>query len=226
MSPASAPLLLIFDCDGVLVDSEPIASRTLAAMLTETGFPLTAEEAIERYTGISLRAVLALIESEWGRPLPPDFAARLRERDRAAFDAELQAMPGVIELLGSLSWPVCVASSGTPDKIRANLAVTGLLPFFEPHLFSAEMVERGKPAPDLFLYAAREMGVSPERCVVVEDSVAGVRAARAAAMEVFGFCGGGHVRPGFAGTLLTAGATRVFTRMGELRGPIEELARR
>ena len=224
MSRSPSPLLLIFDCDGVLVDSEPIASRVLADALSEVGFPLTAQQAIDRYTGISLRAVLARVEAEWGRALPADFASRLAARDRAAFAAELQPVAGVVEMLGALHLPRCVASSGSLEKIRSNLCLTGLLPYFDPHLFSADRVTRGKPAPDLFLLAAAMMATPPERCVVIEDSVAGVAAARAAGMRVFGFCGAGHARPGSAATLHVAGATRVFKRMRELPALLDEAA--
>lgn len=208
--------LIIFDCDGVLVDSEPIAARVLAQALTELGFALTAQQALERYTGISMAAVLAQIEAQWGRPLPADFRERLRERDFAAFRAELQPIPGIFEALRQLAPPRCVASSGAPQKMRFTLGLTGLLPWFEPHLFSAEMVERGKPAPDLFLYAARQMGAAPGECVVVEDSAAGIQAARAAGMRALGFPGGGHAGPGYAHMLRQAGAHRVFAHMSEL----------
>lgn len=210
------PPLLIFDCDGVLVDSEPIASRVLAEALSEIGFPLGPQQAIERYTGISLAAVLAAVEAEWQRPLPADFSATLAERDRAAFRAELQAMPGVARVLAGLPHARCVASSGSLDKIRHNLALTGLLDFFAPHVFSAEMVTHGKPAPDLFLLAAARMHSPPARCVVIEDSVAGVSAACAAGMRVLGFCGGGHARPELADALRAAGAREIFTRMSDL----------
>lgn len=208
--------LVIFDCDGVLVDSEAIASRVLAELLTESGFPLHAEQAIDRFTGISLPEVVAQVEAEWGRALPADFVARLRERDRAAFRVELRAIAGVAEALQVLAYPRCVASSGSPEKIRENLALTGLLEYLAPHLFSAAMVAKGKPAPDLFLYAAATMGALPARCVVIEDSVAGIRAAHAAGMQVFGFCGGGHCRPGDGEALLAVGAARLFSRMADL----------
>lgn len=210
------PLLVIFDCDGVLVDSEPIASRVLAETLSEIGFPLSAQQAIDRYTGVSLAAVLAAVEAEWGQALPADFARRLGARDCAAFRAELQAITGAAEMLQALRCARCVASSGAPEKIRENLALTGLLPYLEPHLFSAAMVAHGKPAPDLFLLAASAMGASPERCAVIEDSVAGVQAARAAGMRVLGFCGGGHFRPGDGEALLSAGAAALFSRMSDL----------
>lgn len=217
-----SPALVIFDCDGVLVDSEPIASRVLAEALTEIGFPLSAQDAVDRYTGISLRSLLARVENEWGQALPAGFAEGLDERDRAAFRAELRPLPGVAEMLRALPLPRCVASSGALAKIRCNLELTGLLQYFEPHLFSAEMVAHGKPAPDLFLHAAASMGSLPQRCVVVEDSIAGVQAARAAGMAVLGFCGGGHAQPGLAEALHAAGVRRVFSRMAELPGLLDE----
>ena len=213
--------LVIFDSDGVLVDSEPIASRVLADVLTDFGFATSSRDAIDRYTGISLKAVLAKIEAEWGHPLPDEFAATLRQRDVAAFQAELQPMPGVLETLEALdrlNVAKCVASSGTPAKLRVTLGVSNLSRCFEPHIFSAEMVERGKPAPDLFLYAAERMDVRPDACVVIEDSVPGIKAAQAAGMRSFGFIGGGHVPPDLGTTLIKAGAALVFAQMTDLPG--------
>lgn len=213
--------LVIFDSDGVLVDSEPIASRVLAEALSEIGYATSARDAIERYTGISLASVLAKIETEWGRPLPADFAATLRQRDIAAFTAELVPMQGVAETLEELDrrgFSKCVASSGTPAKLEVTLGISGLSRYFEPHIFSATMVERGKPAPDLFLLAARRMNVRPQNCVVIEDSVAGVRAARAAGMRAFGFIGGGHASPRLGAALREAGAAAVFAEMADLPG--------
>lgn len=208
--------LVIFDCDGVLVDSEPIASRVLAQVVSEQCFPLTAQQAIERFTGLSLATVLAKIEVQWGRSLPPDFRDQLRERDYAAFRAELKPIEGTATVLEHLTVARCVASSGVLEKIRLTLGTTGLLHYFEPHLFSAQMVARGKPAPDLFLYAAERMGVAPQDCVVVEDSVAGIQAARAANMVPVGFAGGGHAGPGYAHMLREAGAAVVIDRMVDL----------
>ena len=219
--------LVIFDSDGVLVDSEPIASRILADVLTDFGFATSSREAIDRYTGISLKAVFAKIEAEWGRPLPADFVATLRRRDIAAFRAELQPMPGVLETLEALdrlNVAKCVASSGTPAKLRITLGVSNLSRCFEPHIFSAEMVESGKPAPDLFLYAAKRMGVRPEACVVIEDSVPGIKAAQAAGMRSFGFIGGGHVPPGHRAALGKAGAALVFVQMTDLPGLLARFA--
>lgn len=210
------PRLVIFDCDGVLVDSEPIASRVLAEMLTDIGYPLTAADAVDRFTGLSMRAVTAAVEADWGRPLPGDFLVRLRARDAEAFRTELQPVAGVPAMLRRLTLAKCVASSGTLAKMRCTLGVTGLLPSFEPHLFSAEMVERGKPAPDLFLRAAADMGVDPSEAVVVEDAVAGIAAAVAAGMRPIGFIGGGHVGPDHADRLCAAGAAFVLAEMAAL----------
>ncbi len=210
------PTLVIFDCDGVLVDSEPIAARVLAECVGELGLALTAEDCIARFTGISMASVMAALALDLGRPLPADFAARVRARDFAAFADQLKAIDGVEALLAAVAAPVCVASSGAPAKFRFSLGLTGLLARFEPHLFSAEMVARGKPAPDLFLFAAQAMGVPAAACVVVEDAVAGITAARAAGMRALGFTGGGHCRPGHGERLLAAGAHAICASMGAL----------
>lgn len=208
--------LVIFDCDGVLVDSEPIACRVMARELTALGYPLTAEDCLERFTGVSMKTVMARVEADWGQALPAGFEDRLREKDFEAFRAELEPVPGVEEMLADLDIPRCVASSGAPEKIRFTLTVTGLIDAFEPHLFSARMVAHGKPAPDLFLHAAERMATPPASCVVVEDSVAGIQAARSAGMRVLGFAGAGHAGPGYAEMLAAAGADAVFTRMSDL----------
>lgn len=216
MDAKTGPDLILFDCDGVLVDSEMLSSRLLAEALAAEGHPLTAAECRARFTGISIRSAIETIETERGRPLPADFEDRLRANDLAVFARELKAVPGVAEALARIPTPKCVASSGAPEKIRHSLTVTGLIGFFEPHLFSAHMVERGKPAPDLFLHAAARMGVAPPRCVVVEDSAAGIQAARAAGMPVLGFAGGGHAGDGYAAMLRAAGAAVVFDDMAAL----------
>ncbi|MFO1112361.1 MAG: HAD-IA family hydrolase [Rhodospirillales bacterium] len=215
MNQAADPLV-IFDCDGVLVDTEGLSARVLSAALNAIGFPLTPLDCLARYTGISSRSMIRLIEAEWGRPLPPDFLDRLRAADAAAFRAELQPMPGARELLAGLGRRRCVASSGRVVKMQLTLGLTGLLPFLEPNLFSAEMVAHGKPAPDLFLFAAQKMGFAPADCVVVEDSRAGVQAGAAAGMRVIGFTGGSHCGPQEAAALRAAGAERVLARLAEL----------
>lgn len=210
-------MLIIFDCDGVLVDSELIASRELAAYLTDLGRSTQAEECRESFTGLSLHSVSVKIETEWGVTLPNDFVAQLRTRDRAAFERNLKPVPGIFHALDKLDLkgiPYCVASSGTPEKIRHSLTVTGLLKRFDNHLFSASQVVNGKPAPDLFLFAAHSMGFDPAACMVIEDSVAGVQGAKAAGMRVLGFTGASHCGPGYAATLSQADA--VFDDLNDL----------
>jgi HAD superfamily hydrolase (TIGR01509 family) len=210
------PSLLIFDCDGVLVDSELIDSRIRAECFQAEGFPVTFED-LRQHSGISGAGLAEMIQERYGRPMPHDFMQVTRAKIMRAFVDELRAIEGVIELLGELNVPVCVASNSHTDRLRHSLEVTGLLQFFDPHVFSAAMVERGKPAPDLFLFAAQKFGVSPGDCLVIEDSVNGVTAARAAGMDVLGFCGGSHCRPGHGDDLLTAGCERAFARMSEVR---------
>jgi HAD superfamily hydrolase (TIGR01509 family) len=212
----SVPNLVIFDCDGVLVDSEGIACRADAACLAEIGIAITAEEVMERYVGISATAMFADLEVRYGR-LPPDFPERLRARVAATFDAELAAIPGIETALAGLASRRCVASSSTPERLRHSLGLVGLLPYFEPYIFSAVQVKRGKPAPDLFLFAATQMDVPPEKCLVIEDSEAGVRAALAAGMCVLGFTGGSYCGPGHGSRLREAGAAAIFNDMRDLQ---------
>jgi HAD superfamily hydrolase (TIGR01509 family) len=207
--------LVIFDCDGVLIDSELLSVRADRECLAEDGIDLSVEEILDRYTGISLAAMLSDLETRYGRPLP-DFAARHQARLHPLFEADLQAIPGVTEVLDALACRSCVASSGTPDRLRHALSLVGLFDRFHPCIFSATEVARGKPAPDLFLHAADRMGVPPRRCVVIEDSVPGVAAAVAAGMPAIGFTGGAHCRPGHAARLAGAGATLVIDRMAQL----------
>ena len=210
------PCLLIFDCDGVLVDSELIDSRIRAESFQAEGFPVTIDD-LQSHSGISGAGMAEMILERFGRPMPEGFMQATRAKIMRAFTDELRAIAGVAELLGSLTTPVCVATNSHPDRVRHSLEVTGLLRFFDPHVFSAFMVERGKPAPDLFLYAAEKFGVAPADCLVVEDSVHGVTAARAGGMDVIGFCGGSHCRPDHAERLLLAGCGRVFAKMSEVR---------
>jgi HAD superfamily hydrolase (TIGR01509 family) len=180
--------LVIFDCDGVLVDSEPIANREFTAALHELGLDWTYEEVCAQFIGMSMDHCILRIEEELNRSVPPDFVDRLKERTFAAFRAEpLQAVRGIPQLLDRLDVPFCVASSGDVEKMRTTLGMTGLLPYFEGRMFSSTQVERGKPAPDLFLLAAESLRVAARRCVVIEDSVPGVRGAAAAGMRVLGF---------------------------------------
>jgi HAD superfamily hydrolase (TIGR01509 family) len=210
------PELVIFDCDGVLVDSELIFARVLAECLGGLDFPATLDEAIALGFGRNRLTLAAALETRYGRALPEAFFDTFAAGSAAAFERELLPMPGIEELLAALPLPRCVASNGRLYRVRQRLGMTRLLPFFDPHVFSASQVAHGKPAPDLFLFAAERLGAKPTGCTVVEDSIAGVEAAIAAQMPVVGYCGGSHCPRDHADRLRAAGCSRVFTRMPEL----------
>jgi HAD superfamily hydrolase (TIGR01509 family) len=188
--------LVIFDCDGVLVDSERLAVRVEAAVLAELGWPLGQAEVIERFMGRSQAFMAQAILDRLGGRLPGDWQDRLDRRYRTAFDAELAPVDGIVEALDRIATPTCVASSGSHEMLRHTLGLTGLYQRFEGRIFSASEVAEGKPAPDLFLHAAARLGAEPAACAVVEDSRYGVEAARAAGMRAFGYTGGGLTPPG------------------------------
>ncbi|NUR05414.1 MAG: HAD family hydrolase [Nocardioidaceae bacterium] len=209
-----SPALVVFDCDGVLVDTERLTVGVEARVLTSLGWPMTAAEVVTRWMGRTSAAQLADVEAHLGPELTRRFDELVSEEVRAAFDRELTAVDGVPDLLDELDAagvPTCVASSGTHDRMRLTLGLTGLYERFVGRIFSATEVTHGKPAPDLFLHAAARMGVDPADCVVVEDSVYGVRAGVAAGMTVHGYAGGLTAEP----ELAAAGA-RTFGRMAEL----------
>jgi HAD superfamily hydrolase (TIGR01509 family) len=211
---SDSPALVIFDCDGVLVDSERLTVGVEARLVTELGWPHTADEVIERWMGRTSVSQLAEIEQRLGTEAMRAFDERSTAEVRAAFDAELRAIEGVEALLDHLERsgvPVCVASSGTHERMRHTLGLTGLYDRFAGRIFSASEVAHGKPAPDLFLHAAARMGVEPARCVVIEDSVYGVRAAVAAGMTVYGYAGGLSTAE-----RLAAEGAQVFTDMLDL----------
>jgi HAD superfamily hydrolase (TIGR01509 family) len=203
--------LVIFDCDGVLVDSERITNRIFAQMLNELGLAVTLEDMFERFVGHSMEDCLDLIAALLGHTPPAGFADEYSVRIRAALQAELRAVPGIAEALDQIELPYCVASSGDHNKMRTTLGMTGLLPRFEGRMFSVTEVARGKPAPDVFLYAAGKLGVDPQACAVVEDSPSGVAAGVAAGMTVFGYAA---LTP--ARRLIDAGAQHIFTDMLDL----------
>jgi len=211
--------LVIFDCDGVLVDSERLSVRVEAATITELGWPLTEAEVAERFMGRPDGHMRAAIRARLGPALPPDWEALLARRYREAFEAELAPVPGVLEALERITTPTCVASSGTHDKLRYTLGRTGLYERFAGRVFSGTEVANGKPAPDLFLHAAERMGARPEACAVVEDSVYGLQAARAAGMRAFAYAGGGLIP---RARLEGAGAV-VFTDMRTLPELLEHM---
>jgi HAD superfamily hydrolase (TIGR01509 family) len=214
--------LIIFDCDGVLVDSEVISCRAHADVLTRHGYPITPEQVFERFLGRSTRQANLEIEFELGRKLPDAYHGDLQDELFRGFEADLGAIRGIHDMLKLVTQRVCVASSGSHRRMRVSLGSTSLYERLAPNIFSASQVKNGKPAPDLFLFAAGEMNVPPERCVVIEDSVAGIAGARAAAMTVFGFYGGSHCQAGYAEVLRRAGADLTFDDMRQL----PELVRR
>jgi HAD superfamily hydrolase (TIGR01509 family) len=215
--------VVIFDCNGVLVDSELIAAEVAAQEFTRAGFPLTPEIVARYFTGRRPADMYAAIETAYRAKLPPDLTAIVMATTLRRLRAEVQATRHVEYALTWLRGPKCVASSSPLDRVRVSLDATGLLRFFEPHLFSASDVGRGKPAPDLFLYVAARMGVSPSDCIVVEDSPAGIAAATAAGMTSIGFVGGSHAGPNLDALLSNAGASAVIADMRALKGTVVAL---
>jgi HAD superfamily hydrolase (TIGR01509 family) len=203
--------LVIFDCDGVLVDSERIAVRVDVTVLAQLGWAMTEAEVVERFMGRTDADMVSQIEAHLGRSLPANWEEPFQHLYREAFAAKLQPVPGILEALDGIAIPSCVASSGTHERMRYTLGLTGLYSRFVGRIFSASEVARGKPAPDLFLHAADRMGVDPAACAVVEDSRYGVEAARAAGMRAFGYAGGLSPRAWLEGP-----RTVVFDDMREL----------
>jgi HAD superfamily hydrolase (TIGR01509 family) len=184
--------LVIFDCDGVLVDSEPIAFAVLREMLAEAGLSFTESWAYENFLGKSMASITAMVAREYNLELDEAALASMRKRLYERFERELEPVHGIAALLASFPFAHCVASSSQIERIELCLTKTGLIGHFEPNIFSASMVARGKPAPDLFLHASRTMGYQPRNCIVIEDSPAGIRAAKAAGMTAFAFTGASH----------------------------------
>jgi HAD superfamily hydrolase (TIGR01509 family) len=216
--------LIIFDCDGVLVDSEVISCRAHALTLCRHGYPITPDQVLQRFLGVSDREARLIIENEIGRKLPDDFETQVKQATLEFYASDLKAIANVGEAIAAISLPKCVASSGTPEKIRHGLTCAGLYDQLAPHIFSASEVRRGKPAPDLFLFAAERMTASPDRCLVIEDSVPGITGARAAGMTVVGFHGGSHCQAGHAEMLRSAGAAVTFDDMRQLPALIAQIA--
>ena len=217
--PRTQPELVIFDCDGVLVDSEGPANRILVNALRREGLDVDEAEVAKATTGITLAAVVTWAEDLLGKTLPPDFLDRLRIETYAVFKSELTAVSGVtraVDAVQASGVKTCVASSGSIDKMNLTLGLTGLLDRFQGRLFSAKQVEHGKPHPDVFLFAAREMGVAPAAAFVVEDSLPGVQAAVAAGMTVFAYAAPELEEIGHGPEELAAAGGHVFRWMGEL----------
>ncbi|TIS60234.1 HAD family hydrolase [Mesorhizobium sp.] len=221
------PELVIFDCDGVLVDSEALSVSALLGMIALAGGSVSEDAAYEHFLGKSMKSVREILGRDFGLEITDAHLTTMRAELMRKFREELQPMPGIAQVLPRLRVPRCVASSGTLDRIRHALDVTGLLGLLEPHLFSAAMVERGKPAPDLFLHAASRMGAVPQNCLVVEDSPAGIEAARAAGMRVFAFTGGSHAgNPALKGRLASSEPDFIFADMLQLPDLIAGLGAR
>ncbi len=208
--------LIIFDCDGVLVDSEVISCRVHAEVLTRHGYPITAEQVRQRFLGRTSLDATTEIERELGRPLAETYEHERQTTLFAALAEAVEPIPHLHETLDAIDLRKCVASSAVHEKIFTSLSRVKLYERFAPHIFSGSQVRNGKPAPDLFLLAAGQMEVPPARCLVIEDSVAGVTGGRAAGMTVLGFHGGGHCRPDTADTLRAAGAAVTFDDMRQL----------
>ncbi|WP_299130981.1 HAD family hydrolase [uncultured Amaricoccus sp.] len=213
------PDLVIFDCDGVLVDSEPVSMRILLETIRSAGLSLEPAVGYELFLGRSLASVGRTLSEDFGITLDAVALAEMRQRLYAAFREELRPMSGVADTLAALRVPFCVASSSQPERVELSLRLTGLWRWFEGRAFSASMVALGKPAPDLFLFAAERMGYDPMACLVVEDSPAGVSAARAAGMRAVGFTGGGHAgRAELETRLATLEPDRLVSDMRDLVG--------
>lgn len=223
MNPAAAKQdapLVIFDCDGVLVDSEPLSVRVLVAALRRRGVEMTEEEAYGHFLGKSLSTMKQILDEEYGFHTGPEFLEEMRLDLYELFKTDLQPISGIAETLDGLrkkGFRTCVASSSQPERIRLSLTLTGIVDKLAPHLFSSSMVKNGKPAPDLFLHAAGEMGVAPENCIVIEDSPAGIEAGHRAGMAVFAFTGGSHaIMPGHRERIEALSPERVFDVMTDL----------
>jgi len=215
----SKPALVIFDCDGVLVDSEPISIAVLLEMVGKHGTSLSEEDAYDRFLGRSMTTISKILHEDYGFAASEADLDEMRANLFARFRTDLKPIPGIMETLSKLDLPRCVASSSQPDRIRLSLQLTGLIDLLDPHIFSATMVKHGKPAPDLFLFAARTMHTAPEDCVVVEDSPAGIEAAKRAGMRVYAFTGGTHARGGrLEAALASLDPDRIFNDMLELPG--------
>ncbi|MER9772974.1 HAD family hydrolase [Mesorhizobium sp. M0220] len=221
------PELVIFDCDGVLVDSEMLSVSALLEMIALAGGNVGEDVAYEHFLGKSMKSVREILASDFGLDLTDQHLTEMRSELMRKFRQELKPMPGMAQVLPKLGVPCCVASSGTLERIRYALKVTGLLGLLEPHLFSAAMVARGKPAPDLFLHAAAKMGADPRNCLVVEDSPAGIQAARVAGMRVLAFTGGSHTgNPALKARLASSEPDFIFADMLQLPDLIAGLGAR
>lgn len=208
--------LVIYDCDGTLIDTETIYAEINLRAYHALGLThWTLESYVDAMVGIPVSEGRKIIEAEYGRPLPADFDSAIEREALALMRSSLKTLPGVVEAVTAIEGPRCVASSTSLQPLKRNLATAGLIDLFDPHVFSASQVARGKPHPDVFLFAAERMGARPGGCLVIEDSVPGVLAARAAGMSVVGFTGVAHDKGRTAERLRQAGAAMVIDHMDE-----------
>jgi HAD superfamily hydrolase (TIGR01509 family) len=218
-------MLLIFDCDGVILDSMNIHTEVEAAAYNSIGIKITPAQVARRFAGYPQPAISKILSEETGISIPPELHGLMKTNKKAIFAERLQPVPGIREALKELDGiPRCIASGTGVAGLTYTLGLTGLYDHFAPHIYSSEMVKRGKPFPDLFLHAAEQAGHAPKDCIVIEDAGAGVEAALAAGMRVFGFSGGSHCGPDHAAFLKDAGAETVFAHMDMLPGLIRGLA--
>ena len=217
--------LIIFDCDGVLVDSELLEHGVDAELLGPLGYAASAQDLLQRFVGIARTDMYKIVFSELGREMPRGL---LEEREKRVWErcrSDLKTVPGVETALESLrQQPKCVASSSIPEKLTLKLESTSLARHFAPHIFSTALVARGKPAPDIYLHAAQTVGYAADRCIVVEDSRHGIAGAKAAGMRTVGFAGGSHATPLLADELRSAGAAIVIEHMDDLPQTVHDLS--
>lgn len=217
---------IIYDCDGTLIDSEHIAGSVCAEALTSIGYPITMEAFNGRFNGIPVKETWAMLRAEIGRPLPEGFNEAINAEIYRRMGEELRPIEGAAEAIRLIGGNRAVASSTHTDPLWRNLRRVGLAELFEPHIYSAAQVSRGKPAPDVFLYAASQIGVDPHHAIVIEDSVAGITAARRAGMRVIGFSGAGNGIPDLHERLEQAGAVAVISHMSALPDVVEAVLSR
>ena len=219
-------MLVIFDCDGVLVDSEIIAARVDAALLSEAGYQITAEEVAVRFAGSSGEQIFNAAEAEMGRAVPDEIRARSETEIDRRLASEVEAVAGAYEMLDTLDAARCICSNSGMERLRITLDRTGLYDRFRPYIFSAREVRDGreKPAPDVFLHAAEELDIAIDETLVIEDSVHGVAGAVAAGMTVIGFIGASHTWPGHGEALMEAGALTVIRRLADVPATVDALA--
>ena len=225
-SVAKRHMLIIFDCDGVLVDSMNLHTEVESEAYRAVGISISPRELALRFSGVGDSEVYRILSQETGRALSPDIAVQIERRKKEVFRQRLKPVAGIREALTAIdATPRCIASGTGVDLLFYTLGIVGLHDVFAPHIYSTEMVLRGKPFPDLFLHAANEMGHAPENCLVIEDGIAGVQGGRAAGMHVFGFIGGSHCDEAHTDRLKAAGAELVFSDMRDLPALIEPFGR-